>query len=386
MDAVLHVLDRTCDETTLQVLGTLLSGRHVSSRQDDGGGRYVCSIDGPTVKRAEAFLPCEVLRAERRLPQMLGWSPAIAATAERVGAKLLHVWGVEAASLCARRLPELPVVMTVLDSTVVQCAAEWTPTFPVDATVMVGSEEIRSRLLAAGIVKERLVVVRGLIDQSAQLDQPDQPGIDAARLAEIRESVVGDASFVILLSDTPSVDGGQFDGVWAAAIVGQVHSGLRVVLPYDSPESRRVQRFAADIGMSDLLAVPGSGFTWTELMACADVFVVPSRKDISLAPVRLAMASGVSIVATAVPSVKEIVEDEETGLLCEPGIPRLLSARLLAAVDDAELRGRIAEAARRKAASLGTVASFVADHAIIYDNILTGRLPATGLMTAAQTV
>jgi glycosyltransferase involved in cell wall biosynthesis len=60
------------------------------------------------------------------------------------------------------------------------------------------------------------------------------------------------------------------------------------------------------------------------------------------------MAMGVPVVATKVSAIPELVDDEETGLLVDPGQPQQLAEAMLRVLTDAALRDRIIPAARQR--------------------------------------
>jgi glycosyltransferase involved in cell wall biosynthesis len=62
-----------------------------------------------------------------------------------------------------------------------------------------------------------------------------------------------------------------------------------------------------------------------------------------------AMASGKPLVATDIPGCREVVVHGETGFLVPPRDPAALAAALARLIDDAALRARFGEAARRRA-------------------------------------
>ena len=80
----------------------------------------------------------------------------------------------------------------------------------------------------------------------------------------------------------------------------------------------------------------------------AAVVCVPSRREGVGFAALMAMAYGRPVVATPVGGLVDAVEDGVTGLLVEPEGLRAAITRLL---EDAELRRRLGEAGRRRAAS-----------------------------------
>jgi glycosyltransferase involved in cell wall biosynthesis len=78
-------------------------------------------------------------------------------------------------------------------------------------------------------------------------------------------------------------------------------------------------------------------------MQAADVVVVPSRREpLGLAAVE-ALACGIPVIASAVGGLKEVVRDEENGLLIPPGDPKAL-ATALGRLEDPALRDRLGAA------------------------------------------
>ena len=86
-----------------------------------------------------------------------------------------------------------------------------------------------------------------------------------------------------------------------------------------------------------------------ELYAEAEIAVVPSLYEGFSLPAIEAMACGVPLVATTGGALPEVVgTDGETGLLVPPGDVGALAAAIGRALDDPDLRDRIAEAGRRR--------------------------------------
>lgn len=79
-----------------------------------------------------------------------------------------------------------------------------------------------------------------------------------------------------------------------------------------------------------------------------DIFVLPSRSEALSNSIMEAMASGCTVVASRVGGNPELVLDNETGLLFEPGNPADLAAKLDRLLEDAPLRQRLAEAGHQR--------------------------------------
>jgi glycosyltransferase involved in cell wall biosynthesis len=105
-----------------------------------------------------------------------------------------------------------------------------------------------------------------------------------------------------------------------------------------------------------------SQITWTgtrndidQLLSGLDVYVLPSLEENMPLAILEAMASGCSVVATAVGGIPECVVHEQTGLLVPPADAAMLAEALIRVLSDAALRDRLGQAGRRRVAECFSV-------------------------------
>lgn len=123
---------------------------------------------------------------------------------------------------------------------------------------------------------------------------------------------------------------------WRATIAGDGHV-----------EAARAK--ASELGLADRVDIPGwvDGRRVAELIASADILVLPSFTENLPLSIIEGMASGLAVVATPVGAVSDIVKDGETGLLVQPGDVDGLTAALTRLIEDKPLRDRLGAAALR---------------------------------------
>jgi glycosyltransferase involved in cell wall biosynthesis len=176
-----------------------------------------------------------------------------------------------------------------------------------------------------------------------------------------------------------------------------IPSGVRlpphVVKPADPPHVLYVGRLSAEKGVLELveaarglpLVVVGDGplrdrvpdavgfVSPTELgryYERASVVVAPSRREGYGVAAREAMAYGRPVVATAVGGLVDAVEHDVTGLLVLPGDPRALRGALERLLQDAELRRRLGDAARERAADRFSLSAAAEATIALYGDVL----------------
>ncbi len=93
----------------------------------------------------------------------------------------------------------------------------------------------------------------------------------------------------------------------------------RLVLVGDGPERPRALQMAEVLGVADGVLFLGKHSSVEELLACADLFLLPSESESFGLAALEAMACGVPVVASRVGGLPEVVEDGESGFLFPVG-------------------------------------------------------------------
>lgn len=115
-----------------------------------------------------------------------------------------------------------------------------------------------------------------------------------------------------------------------------------------------------------------------DLLAAADVWTMPSLREALPMSLLEAMICGTPVVASRVGGIPEAVRDGVEGLLVPPGDVDALADALRRLLTDAELRRRVGEAGRARAAADFGLDAMTAAHELMYYEAArrTRRLPA----------
>ncbi len=117
-----------------------------------------------------------------------------------------------------------------------------------------------------------------------------------------------------------------------------------LVIVGDGPEKPRIAERVSQLGLGENMSPsPASGNSAEPWYGIADVAVLSSLSEGSPNALLEAMATNVPVVATAVGGVPEIVTDEESALLIQPGDPATMSAAILRILTQPELASRLKE-------------------------------------------
>jgi L-malate glycosyltransferase len=123
----------------------------------------------------------------------------------------------------------------------------------------------------------------------------------------------------------------------------------RLLLIGEGPELERARNLCEELGIEESVRFLGLLRDLAPVLAQVDIFLLPSEyESFGLAALE-AMSCGVPVIATRVGGLPEVVEDGVSGVLCEVGDIGCMARRAGELLADSERRGRMGEAARRRA-------------------------------------
>lgn len=127
-----------------------------------------------------------------------------------------------------------------------------------------------------------------------------------------------------------------------------------------------------NIGLNDHVIFTG-GVPHKEVYkwySASDIFLLTSHYDCYPISALEAMSCELPVISTDVGGVKDIVQHEETGFLCDVDSEKNLKKRLLQLIMDEELRGKMGKAGRKKVVKQHTWEESVKKCKEIYDTLL----------------
>jgi glycosyltransferase involved in cell wall biosynthesis len=230
-----------------------------------------------------------------------------------------------------------------------------------DAVVAV-SDEVRARLLSAGVPPQRVSLISNGVDirpfaaaQRAREQQPPTSGLHVGIVAR--------------LSPEKGVD--VF--LRSAANVHKQSPQTRFFIAGDGPERAALEALLAELGLAGTAFLHGRTTDMPGFYASIDVMVSASHIEGLPIAILEGMASGLPIVATRVGAVPQVIRDAETGLLVPPADPAAMASAVLRLLGDAALRHSLGSAAQQLAAERFSADAMAAEYVKLYRDARTAK-------------
>jgi len=124
---------------------------------------------------------------------------------------------------------------------------------------------------------------------------------------------------------------------------------IKLLLVGDGPDRAACEHRARELGVIDDVRFLGKQEPVEEILAIADIFVMPSGSETFGLAALEAMACGVPVVASDIGGLPELILDGVSGFLCPLGELDVFEDRIRTLLEQEDIRNRMSEASRKRA-------------------------------------
>jgi N-acetyl-alpha-D-glucosaminyl L-malate synthase BshA len=143
----------------------------------------------------------------------------------------------------------------------------------------------------------------------------------------------------------------------------------RLLLVGDGPDLARAERQARDLGLRDRVELIGTVATIEDVLAHADLFLLPSETESFGLAALEALSCEVPVIASRVGGLPEVIRDGENGYLLPVGDVAGMAEAALSLLRDEDRRRAFGVAGRRWAETRFSRADVVSRYRAIYERV-----------------
>ena len=145
---------------------------------------------------------------------------------------------------------------------------------------------------------------------------------------------------------------------------------LKLWIAGDGPERKNLEKLADALKLKGRIHFLGRRHDVPELLALADIFILPSLYEAMGIAIAEAMAAGLPVIATKVGGVPGIIDDGVHGILVEPQSPEALAEAIEHLAADRTLRERMGANAFERAQQLFSMNTMIHSVTELYEEFL----------------
>ena len=119
---------------------------------------------------------------------------------------------------------------------------------------------------------------------------------------------------------------------------------IKLVLVGEGPERPELEKLIKKLGIENHVILTGRQKEIPKLLKCADIFVLPSKREAFGLVLLEAMIAGLPIIASDTGGIPEIIENKKNGILVEPENSGKIATALIALISHPEKRKKLAAA------------------------------------------
>jgi glycosyltransferase involved in cell wall biosynthesis len=286
--------------------------------------------------------------------------------ASRVNADVVHAHGYKADIYCyfALRGSGVPLVSTCHtwydnDLTVSLYGAADRFVLRNYAAVVAVSEDVRQRLLKAGVRKEKIHIVRNGIDL--------RPFDNAA--PSLRNLPSQDAPIVGLVGRLATEKGVDIFLRAAARVLAELPATKFVVIG-EGPDREQLELLIDELQVRNNVFMLGRRDDMPSVYASLDIMVSASRREGLPMAILEGMASSRPVVATAVGAVPDVIVDGHTGVLVPSENVDALAAKILTLLNNATQRENLGATAKRLIEEEFSAERMTTDYLHVYEQAI----------------
>lgn len=237
------------------------------------------------------------------------------------------------------------------------------------------SQQIFDEMISAGFDREKIRFIPNGVKIGPQRTREQRRAARAALAAANPILTMAESAPLVVFTGRLHPGKGLTKAIRAWPYVLQKFPNARLWLIGEGPQESELTAMIGAMGLQSRIILPGAFDTVEDVLAAADMFVLPSHYEGMSIALLEAMAAGLPCVVSDIPGNRILIHPNETGLTYPVDSYSDLARAINRVMADAQLGKRLGQAARQRVIENFSLERSTLDHVALFESLLeTKRL------------
>ena len=231
------------------------------------------------------------------------------------------------------------------------------------------SQQIFDEMISSGFDRDKIRFIPNGVKIGPQRTREQRREARAALAAANPILTMAESAPLVVFTGRLHPGKGLTKAIRAWPYVLQKFPNARLWLIGEGPQESELTAMIGAMGLQSRIILPGAFDTVEDVLAAADLFVLPSHYEGMSIALLEAMAAGLPCVVSDIPGNRILIQPEETGLTYPVDGYAELASSLNRVMSDTPLADRLGQAARQRVIDNFSLERSTLDHVALFESL-----------------
>lgn len=231
------------------------------------------------------------------------------------------------------------------------------------------SQQIFDEMISSGFDREKIRFIPNGVKIGPPRTREQRREARAALAAANPILTMAESAPLVVFTGRLHPGKGLTKAIRAWPYVLQKFPNARLWLIGEGPQERELTAMIGAMGLQSRIILPGAFDTVEDVLAAADLFVLPSHYEGMSIALLEAMAAGLPCVVSDIPGNRILIQPDETGLTYPVDGFAELASSLNHVMEDEQLATRLGQAARQRVIENFSLERSTLDHVALFESL-----------------
>lgn len=231
------------------------------------------------------------------------------------------------------------------------------------------SQQIFDEMVSAGFHREKMTFIPNGVKVGPERTAEQRRDARAALAAANPILTLAESAPLVVFTGRLHPGKGLTRAIRAWPFVLQKFPNARLWIVGEGPQESELTAMIGAMGLQSRIILPGAFDTVEDVLAAADIFLLPSHHEGMSIALLEAMAAKLPCVVSDIPGNRILIHPDENGLTFPVDDHNQLASHLVRLMEDVQLSARLGEAARKRVIENFSLERSALDHVALFERL-----------------